>query len=176
MVCVSLHWSKYGPDNLALWGFAVKHAVWLHNHIPNHLSGLKPLKLLTRSKANHCGLLCTHVWGFLVYILDPKLQDWQKIPKSDLCSSLVTNVYLLSMGYISPQYYLVFDDLFETVFSTGNNALLDIICNHLFDSNHDFCFYDDKFTSNDPLVYHPPPLDEVLLCEPEHHACCIQVD
>ncbi len=81
MVHVSLHWSKYGADNLALWGFAAKHAVWLHNCIPNHLSGLKPLELHTKTKANHHDLLHTHVWGCPVYVLDPKLQDGQKIPK-----------------------------------------------------------------------------------------------
>ncbi len=41
MVHVSLHQSEYWADNLA------------HNHILNHLSGLKPLKLLTKTKANH---------------------------------------------------------------------------------------------------------------------------
>ncbi len=52
MVHVSLHLSKYGADNLALWGFAVKHAVWLHNHIPNCLSGLTPLELLNKIRVN----------------------------------------------------------------------------------------------------------------------------
>ncbi len=71
---------------------------------------------------------------------------------------------------MSPQYYLVFDDLFETVFGTSNDALLDDICNRLFDSGHDINFYDDEITSDDPLAYHPPPLDEVWLSEPERRA------
>ncbi len=54
-------------------------------------------------------------------------------------------------------------ELLETVFSTGNDALLDDICNHLFDSDSDFYFYGDEITSNDPLVYHQPWLDEVWL-------------
>ncbi len=37
IVHISLHWSKYCANNLALWGIAVKHVVWLHNRIPNHL-------------------------------------------------------------------------------------------------------------------------------------------
>ncbi len=86
MVCVSLHWSKYEGDNLALWGFDVNHDVWLHNCIPNHLSGLTPIKLLIKTKANHHDLLCTHVWVCPVYIIDPKLQDGQKIPKWNYCS------------------------------------------------------------------------------------------
>ncbi len=71
MVHVSLHWSEYGADNLALWGFAVKHAVCLHNRIPNCLFGLTSLKLLIKIKANHQYLLHTHVWGCTVYVLDP---------------------------------------------------------------------------------------------------------
>ncbi len=189
MVHVSLHCSKYGADNLALWGFAVKHAVWLHNHIPTHLSGLTTLELLAKTKVNHCNLLLTHVWGCPVYVHDPKLQDGQMIPKcnvnsflgqflgfSDSHSSLVANVCHLSMGYVSPQFHLVFDDLFETVFITGNDALLDDICNHLFDSDRNFYLYDDEITYNDPLVYHPPPLDEVWLSEPEHWACSCELE
>ncbi len=56
MVHVSLNQSKYEADNLALWGFAVKHAVWLHNCIPNRLSGLTPLKLLTNTKDTCLGM------------------------------------------------------------------------------------------------------------------------
>ncbi len=88
----------------------------------------------------------------------------------------MANVHHLSTGYVSPQYHLVFDDLFETVFSTGNDALLDDICNHLFDSDRDFYLYDDEITSNDPLVYHLPPLDEVCLSEPECWACCHELE
>ena len=105
MVHVSLHWSERGVDDLALWGFAVKHAAWLYNRIPNSTSGLTPLELLTKTKADHRDLLRTHVWGCPVFVLDPKLQDGKKIPKwnrrsrlgqflgfSDEHSSLVANV------------------------------------------------------------------------------------
>ncbi len=81
IVHVSLHWRESGADNLALWGFAVKHADWLHNCIPNCLSGMTSFELLTKSKANHPDLLRTHVWGCPVYVLNPMLQDGQKIPK-----------------------------------------------------------------------------------------------
>eukprot|EP00804_Cyclotella_cryptica_P014515 CCRYP_004809-RC/>CCRYP_004809-RC protein AED:0.47 eAED:0.53 QI:0/-1/0/1/-1/0/1/0/36 len=30
MVHVFLHWSERGVDDLALWGFAIKHAAWPH--------------------------------------------------------------------------------------------------------------------------------------------------
>ncbi len=71
---------------------------------------------------------------------------------------------------MSLQNHLVFDDLFETVFSTGNDALLDDICICLVSSDCKLYLYYDKFTSNDPLVSCPPPLDDVWLSEPEGHA------
>ncbi len=78
---------------------------------------------------------------------------------------------LLSTECKSPQYHLVFNGLFETVLSTGNDALLDDICNCLFDSDCDIYFYDDKFISDNPLVYHLPPFDEVWL-----YACCLELE
>jgi hypothetical protein len=85
----------------------VKHAVWLYNRVPNRLSGLTPLELLTKSKADHRDLLLSHVnvWGCPTIVLDPELQNDQKLPKwnrrarvgqflgySDEHSSLVANV------------------------------------------------------------------------------------
>ena len=40
---------------------------------------------------------------------------------SDEHSSLVANVQYLSTGYIPPQFYFVFGDLFETVIWQGDN-------------------------------------------------------
>jgi hypothetical protein len=57
---------------------------------------------------------------------------------SDEHSSLVANVHHLTTGFVSPQYHVVFDDLFQTVFSSdGNDVLVDTNCNNLFDSNRD---------------------------------------
>ncbi len=129
----------------ALLGFVAKPAVWFHNCILNNLSSLTPMELLTKTKVNHCDLLFTHVWGCPVNFVEPKLQDGQKIPKwksqsrfslflqlSNVQSSLVANVYHNPTGYVSPHYHWVFDGLIETVFSTGNDVLLDDICNYLF--------------------------------------------
>lgn len=81
MIHVSLHWSERGVDDLALWPFAVRHAVWLHNRLPNQVSGLSPMEILTCTRTTHRDLLRTHVWGCPVYVLNPKLQDGKKIPK-----------------------------------------------------------------------------------------------
>ncbi len=72
--------------------------------MPNRLSGLTTLELLTKTKADHKDLFQAHVWGCRVFVLDPKLQDG-KIPQwnhhpwlgqflgfSDEHSSLVANV------------------------------------------------------------------------------------
>lgn len=181
MIHTSLHWNERGTDDLALWAFAVKHAAWLYNRLPNAKSGLTPLELLTKTKSDHRDLLRSHVWGCPVFVLDPKLAEGHKIPKwnrrsrmaqfmgfSDAHSSLVANVRNLSTGFVSPQYHLVFDDNFQTVFSDGeNDAALDIICNHLFETSRDRYVDAAETDDDDVIIYHPPPLDDVWLEEPE---------
>ena len=53
MVHSSLHWSERGADNISLWGFAVKHSVWLYNRLPNIESGITPLEFMTKSQSDH---------------------------------------------------------------------------------------------------------------------------
>ena len=139
-------------------GVSVKHAAWVYNHVPNRLSSLTPLELLTKTKADHRDFLRSHVWGCPVFVLDPKLQDGKKIPKwnhgcrlgqflgfSDEHSSLVANVQNLSTGFVSPQDHVVFDDMFQTVYSSGDNdVVVDEICNNLFEFNQDV-FAEDEF-------------------------------
>ena len=74
MVHISLHWSEHGFDDLALWGFAVKHSAWLHNQLINRTSELTPLELLTKTKANHRDLLHSHIWGCPIFVLDAKVE------------------------------------------------------------------------------------------------------
>ncbi len=58
---------------------------------------------------------------------------------------------------MSPQYHVVFDDLFQTVFSPGNDGVLvDRICNELFEYNRDV-YAEDEFDSVGNPVYRPPP-------------------
>jgi hypothetical protein len=165
-----------GADDISLWPFAVKHAVWLYNCAPNQVSGLTPLELITKQKADHRDILCSHVWGCPTYVLEPKLQNGQKLPKwnrrsrlgqflgySDEHSSLFANVRHLGTGYVSPQYHVVFNDLFKTVFSSGSdNALVDSICKNLYGTSCEI-YATDEYDAEDNLVYKPPPLDEVWL-------------
>lgn len=178
---VSLHWTNDGVDDLSLWPFAVKHAAWLYNRMPNRVTGLTPIELLTKTKADHKDLLRSHVWGCPVFVLDPKLQNGQKIPKwnrrsrigqflgfSEEHSTLVGNVRHLKTGHVSPQYHCVFDDLFETVFASAPNkeVLFEAISNLLWENNREL-YAEDEFDNGGNLIYTPPPLDNVWLTEPE---------
>ena len=80
-------------------------------------------------------------------------------------STLVANVRNLTTGYISPQYYVVFDDLFETAILEGeNDPVIDQLCNDLFYFSRDW-YAEEEFDSNGKLIYRPPPLADVWLDE-----------
>ena len=79
--------------------------------------------------------------------MEPKLKNDQKYQSgirqstlgqfpglSEHHSSLIANFYNLTTGNISPQYHILFDNFFETVYITGvNGPKVDAICNNLFD-------------------------------------------
>jgi hypothetical protein len=74
LVHLSLYWTDMGADDISFWPFTVKHTVWLYNRLPNFESGLTPMDLLTKQKADHRDILCSHVWGCPLCMLEPKLQ------------------------------------------------------------------------------------------------------
>jgi hypothetical protein len=174
-----LHWTEGGSDNLSLWSFAVKHSVWIYNHVPNARSGLTPLELVTKEWSDFREILRCHVWGCPVYVLEAKLQNDQKLPKwnrraclgkfvgfSDEHSSLVANIYHLTTGYISPQFHVIFDHLFETVNCTGvDDCVIESICNGLFQRNRELYAKDELNEAGNIIIYQPPPLHEVWLDE-----------
>jgi hypothetical protein len=66
---------------------------------------------------------------------------------------------------VSPQFHVIFDDLFETVICNGNNdAVVNSIRNGLFNRNREL-YVEDEFDADDVLIYKPPPLHEVWLNE-----------
>jgi hypothetical protein len=180
MIHAALHWSEDGSDEISLWPFAVDHAAWLYNRIPQRTSGITPLEMVTKCKSDHRDLMRTHVWGCPVYVLEATLQDGKKLPKwnkrarmgqflgfSRSHSSTVALVRNLHTGYVSPQYHVVFDDKFETVFSDGKSSEeLDRICADLFVNSREL-YVEDEYDEDGMLIYRPPPLDEVWLSEPE---------
>ena len=77
----------------------------------------------------------------------------------------MANVWHLKTGFISPQFHVVFDDLFESVFSSGpDDAVINAICKDLYNTSRKV-FATDEHDAHDNLVYTPPPLDEVWLDE-----------
>ena len=115
---------------MALWPLAIQHAVHLHNELPNPSSGLAPNEVWSASKSSYSALKNAQPWGCPVYVLQPKLQNGQKIPKweprsrqgqyvgdSPLHASTVGLVRNLKTNNISPQYHVVYDSYFETVHS-----------------------------------------------------------
>ena len=55
---------------------------------------------------------------------------------SDDHSSLVTHDRSLRTVYVIPKFLVVFDELFQIVFSLGDNDMLvNAVCNQLFESN-----------------------------------------
>ena len=183
IIHVGLRWSEWGTDSTKLWPFAVRHAVWLYNRLPNRVAGMTPLEMLTNVKSTHEDLRRAHVWGCPVYVLDPKLQDKNKIPKfnrrsrrgqfmgfSAEHSSLVALVRNLETGHVSPQYHVVFDDHFHTVFGgvTSDNAAAAALEFKIWEDGHER-YAEDEFDADGELIYTPPPLDEVWLSQDERH-------
>ncbi len=101
-VYVSLHRSEYWADNLSLWGIDVKHAVLHHSFNPNHLSGLTPLELFTKTKANVCDLHAL-IYGLAQTISLIKATGWAETFQVEL---LIT-------------YRPIFGFLQDTFFSCG---------------------------------------------------------
>ena len=122
-----LHWPS--TFDQALWPFALQHAITLWNNLPKSRNGLTPLELFTGTKSlRHDVILNARVWGCPVYVLDPRLQDGQKLPKwskrsrlgmylgtSTSHSPTVGLILNLQTGHVSPQYHVVYDELFTTV-------------------------------------------------------------
>jgi hypothetical protein len=121
----SMHW-KDGVD-ASLWPMAVQYATHLYNNTPGD-NGVCPADMFTGGTVPRHRLRDVHVWGSPVYVLDPKLQQSQKLPRwqprshrgmflglSQIHSSEVPQVLTFSTGRITTQYHVIFDDLFTTV-------------------------------------------------------------
>jgi len=122
-----IHWPA--QFDASLWPFALEHAVHLWNNMPKERGGLTPAELFAGIKQpQNDAILRSRVWGCPVYVLDPKLQDGKKLPKwrkrsrlgvnlgvSPGHSTTVSRVLNTDTGYVSPQYHVVYDELFHTV-------------------------------------------------------------
>lgn len=115
------HWSE--AVTVEHWPFAFKMAVDIHNVTPGQ-------------KACPDRLLDFHTFGCPVFVLDPSLQQGNKIPKwrhrarqavylghSPRHAQTVPVVLNLNTGLCLPQYHVVFDDHFTTTQSREQNEL-----------------------------------------------------
>ena len=87
-----------------------------------------------------------------MYVLEAKLHNNHNLPKwnrrsllgkfigfSEEHSTLVANFCHLRTGCISPQYHLVFGDLFQKLVRLGDNDPgIDNICNNIFYTSRDW--------------------------------------
>jgi hypothetical protein len=140
-LAMMMHMCLHYPEQFdeALWPYALEHAVTLWNHMPKSRSGLSPIELFTGAIArSHDIVQNARVWSSCVYTLDPKLQDNKKLPKwtrrsrrgvylgvSPSHASTVGRILNVRTGAITPQYHVVYDELFSTVQGTATDGLLD---------------------------------------------------
>ena len=132
-----MHWPDMFEESL--WPFAMEHAVHIWNHLPKSRSGLSPHELFTGLKQpEHSNVLRARVWGCPVYVLDPKLCDGHKLPKwqnrsrigmnlgsSPVHAATVGRVLNFDTGYVSPQFHLVYDELFSSTLGYVSDAVMD---------------------------------------------------
>ena len=91
-------------------------------------------------------------------------------------SSMVAMVRNLHTCFVSPQYHVVFDDCFQTVFHDGKSSeALDLICDELFASSRE-CYSEEEYDEDGILVHRPPPLDEVWLSEGERRQRRVELE
>jgi hypothetical protein len=124
-----LHWPEH--FDTALWPFALENAVFIWNNMPRHRKTMTPLELFTKMKQPENGaLLRARVWGCPSFVLDPKLHDQgKKVPKWTKRSrqgmylgmshdhhSTVGRILNLKTGSVTPQFHVVYDELFSTGF------------------------------------------------------------
>ena len=67
--------------DMKLWPFAIIHAAYLCNYLPNDRGRIELIELLTQSKLGLFSLKNEHTWVCPAYILDLKQQCAKKIPK-----------------------------------------------------------------------------------------------
>jgi hypothetical protein len=121
---------------------------------------MSPLDLLSLIKAQKSELSNAHVFGYPVYVLDPKLQGHSSLPKmtprsrqgifvcfSPRHSSSVPLVLSLQTLSITPQFHIVFDDWFTTVSSSTIDDPLNPVWLSLFSDG----YFQYSFDENDDV-------------------------
>ena len=180
-----LHATSMWPEvvKFDLWPFAVKMAVDLHNAIPtSRHPGITPDELFAGVQpVEHCRLNNFHVFGCPVFVLDESLQADNRIPRWDprsrqgvflgFSSHHANNVaYVLNIrtNEISPQYHLVFDDLFQTVNVQRTNILTQEIWDGLY-APHNIIHHELDLSADQPITMVPQPSENPIEVPHESH-------
>ena len=165
MIHAAIHWPEAKDDSL--WPMALAHAAHVYNHTPNAISGIAPIEIFTRTQDDGQALRNLHTWGCPTYVLEPKLTEaGGKIPKwkprsrrgqymgtSPVHAETIALVRNLKTGYISPQYHVVFDDSFETVYADEDTTP---------DAWENLCIFNKFQAEFEPSVAPPSLSDEWL--------------
>lgn len=151
-----------------MWPLAMSYAVWVYNRLPLDASGPSPKEIWSSITCHESHLPRAHTFGCPVYVLDPKLQDGQSIPKWNsrvrqgifvgFSPEHSTNVPLIlnpTTQHISPQYHVIFDDEFTTVPALTTDAQRNDLFAELFTSSR------ERFVDDNDLTHLPSlPTDD----------------
>jgi hypothetical protein len=150
-----------------------------YNQSPRQHSRLVPIEVFCGTTL-HCSYLQhAKVWGWPAYVLGPHLQDGKKIPKweprarrgqflgfSRKHSSLVGLIWNLQTQYITPQFHIVYKELFSTVASDHVLDLSEVWIDLFRDSRENYLEgYDDGRDKDLPELHNDWPTDENKPCE-----------
>jgi hypothetical protein len=122
----AIHWPE--EVSMDLWPFAWNYALWIWNELPNVKSRMSPEENFCRTKQSNHVIRGARVWGCPAYVLDPTVQDGKKLPRwkpkarrgqflgmSRRHASTIGLIRNLNTGSVTPQFHLVYDDLFTTL-------------------------------------------------------------
>jgi Reverse transcriptase (RNA-dependent DNA polymerase) len=162
----ALHWPEQAT--IETWPFALDYAVYIWNNLPKRGLKISPLELFSKTRISSHHMQRTRVWGCPTYVLDPVLQDGKKLPKWNprsrrgqflgLSSEHSSNIGLilnLRTGYVSPQFHVVYDDLFQTVPNAENGGLPfdEAIWDDLFRNQRERYIDEDEDAENIPPLH-----------------------
>jgi len=170
-----LHAQTQWPQVISkeFWPFAIHHAVNIYVNCYQGRQGtaIPPIEEFTNSLAP-LHLVDLHTWGCLVYVLDKRLQDgnhpqskwdcqsWLGVymGHSMIHSGNVISVYNPLTGHTTPQFHIVFDDLFQTIapnLSSSTSAEIDQLFDTLWQDSQ-WCYDGDippKYQSLKPWIF-----------------------
>ena len=151
----------------------------IYNRLPNLLTGLKLMELLTQTNTDHKYILCCHEWGCPIFLLDEKLQGGKKISNEIVTCDLGNFGFFWWALFLGSKYSKLYFWVnispisrcvwwfFQIVWWTGEDeAVTDAIINQFFEHNQYF-YVEKDFGQDGEFIYSPSPLYVVWLGKPK---------